>query len=85
MLMRASVPLDTLDPVWLTQQRREDRSSRLRRTKPASGELDSTKLAVLADVLEEARCTDSAIRDHGRGPGPHVRGCWAIDAILQKG
>jgi hypothetical protein len=47
-----------------------------------SGELDSARLAVLADALEEAGCTDSEILGHLRGPGPHTRGCWAVDAVL---
>jgi hypothetical protein len=40
---------------------------------------------VLADALEEAGCTDEAITSHLRSPGPHVRGCWAVDLILGKG
>jgi len=38
----------------------------------------------LADALEQAGCTDKAILDHCRGPGPHVRGCWLIDLLLGK-
>src|SRR5205807_9968252 len=41
-------------------------------------------LPLLADALEEAGCTDAAILAHCRGPGPHVRGCWALDLILSK-
>jgi hypothetical protein len=41
-------------------------------------------LAVLADALEEAGCTEEALLRHLRGPGPHVRGCWAVDLILGK-
>ncbi len=41
-------------------------------------------LPILADALEEAGCTDSAILDHCRGPGPHVRGCWVVDLLLGK-
>jgi hypothetical protein len=37
---------------------------------------------VLADALEDAGCTDAAILEHCRGPGPHVRGCWAVDLLL---
>src|SRR5262249_16751582 len=40
---------------------------------------------VLADALEDAGCSDASILDHLRGPGPHVRGCWAIDLLLGKG
>lgn len=39
---------------------------------------------ILADALEEAGCTDTAILEHCRGPRPHVRGCWVIDLLLDK-
>jgi hypothetical protein len=45
-----------------------------------SGCLDAARLAVLADMLEEAGCVDAGLLGHLRGPGPHVRGCWAVDA-----
>jgi hypothetical protein len=48
------------------------------------GELECDRLAVLSDALEEAGCTDAALLDHLRSPGPHVRGCWALDLILGK-
>ncbi len=41
-------------------------------------------LPILADALEEAGCTARAILDHLRGPGPHVRGCWVLDLLLEK-
>jgi hypothetical protein len=53
------------------------------RTLP-SGELDTSRLTILGDALEEAGCTESAILDHLRGPGPHVRGCWALDLALGR-
>jgi hypothetical protein len=49
-----------------------------------AGTLDATRLAVLADALEDAGCTDSDLLAHLRGPGPHVRGCWAVDLLLGK-
>jgi hypothetical protein len=49
-----------------------------------SGYIDPARLAVLADAVEEAGCTDRAILDHTRGPGPHVRGCWVVDQLLNK-
>jgi hypothetical protein len=49
-----------------------------------TGELDRTRLTVLADALEEAGCTQQAMLDHLRRPGPHVRGCWPVDLILAK-
>jgi hypothetical protein len=47
-----------------------------------SGTLDEARLAILADALEEAGCTDPDILGHLRGHGPHVRGCWALDLVL---
>jgi len=49
-----------------------------------SGEMDAARLAVLADALEEAGCMDADLLGHLRGPGPHVRGCWAVDLLLGK-
>jgi hypothetical protein len=40
------------------------------------------RLPILADALEEAGCTDGAMLAHCRSTGAHVRGCWAVDAIL---
>jgi hypothetical protein len=50
-----------------------------------SGWLDNARLEVLADALEEAGCTDAELLGHLRSPGPHVRGCWALDLVLGKG
>ena len=49
-----------------------------------SGHLSPTRLAVLADALEEAGCRDADLLAHLRAPGPHVRGCWALDLLLGK-
>jgi hypothetical protein len=49
-----------------------------------SGLLDTARLAVLADALEEVGCTDPHILSHLRGPGPHVRGCHLVDLLLGK-
>lgn len=49
-----------------------------------TGNLDSTRLAILADALEDAGLDDPAILAHLREPGPHVRGCFAVDAILGR-
>jgi hypothetical protein len=48
------------------------------------GTLSASRLAVLADALEEAGCADPEILAHLRGPGPHVRGCWVVDVLLDK-
>jgi hypothetical protein len=41
-------------------------------------------LPVLADALEEAGCCDAGLLGHLRGPGPHDRGCFVVDALLGK-
>jgi hypothetical protein len=46
------------------------------------GTLDASRLAVLTDALLDAGCEDKALIEHCREPGPHVRGCWAMDALL---
>jgi hypothetical protein len=48
------------------------------------GSLDSNRLAVLSDALEEAGCDSEGILRHLRSPGPHVRGCWVLDLVLGK-
>jgi hypothetical protein len=40
------------------------------------------RLPILADALEDVGCTDHDLLGHCRGPGPHMKGCWAVDAIL---
>jgi hypothetical protein len=47
-----------------------------------SGHLDQDRLAVLADALLDAGCDDAELLAHLRSPGPHVKGCAAVDAIL---
>jgi hypothetical protein len=51
---------------------------------PNHGWLDGTRLAVLADALEEAGCTTEELLEHLRRPDGHVRGCWALDLVLGK-
>jgi hypothetical protein len=42
------------------------------------------RLPILADALLDAGCEDEELIRHCRSEGPHVRGCWAVDAILGK-
>jgi hypothetical protein len=42
------------------------------------------RLPILADALEESGCYDAGILAHCRGPGPHVLGCFVLDALLGK-
>lgn len=41
-------------------------------------------LPVLADALEDAGCNHAELLEHLRHGGPHVRGCWALDAVLGR-
>lgn len=41
-------------------------------------------MPLLGDALEDAGCTDQALLDHCRGPGPHARGCYLLDILLDK-
>jgi hypothetical protein len=49
-----------------------------------AGTLDPSRLAILADALEEAGCTDELVLSHCRSTGPHVKGCWPLDLLLGK-
>jgi hypothetical protein len=39
-------------------------------------------MPVMADALEDAGCSDATILGHLRAPGPHARGCFALDLLL---
>lgn len=45
---------------------------------------DFAAMPILADALQDAGCDNADILDHCRGPGPHVRGCWVVDLVLEK-
>ena len=42
------------------------------------------RMPILADALQDAGCDNDYLLNHCRGPGPHVQGCWVVDAILGK-
>jgi hypothetical protein len=74
----------TLEPAWQTSQVVALPRAAYEERELPSGTLDLARLAILADALEEAGCTTSDLLAHLRGPGPHVRGCWAVDLLLGK-
>lgn len=43
------------------------------------------RMPILADALEDACCQDAVILAHCRQSGEHVRGCWVVDCLLEKG
>jgi hypothetical protein len=76
-----------LDPLW----RKRDNGLVVRLARVAAderrqpdGTLDGTRLAILGDALEDVGCTDEQILSHLHGPGPHVRGCWVVDLLLDR-
>jgi hypothetical protein len=48
------------------------------------GTLDGGRLAILADALLDVGCDHEELIQHLRSEGPHVRGCWGIDLILNR-
>jgi hypothetical protein len=81
-------PAPAADPAWLAWQGgtvpKLARAAYEEGLLP-EGALDPARLAVLADALEDAGCADPELLGHLRGPGPHVRGCWAVDLLLGRG
>jgi hypothetical protein len=65
------------DPQWRTRTTMD-----LARTMYGSRDFGATP--ILADALEESGCDDPRLLAHCRGSGPHVRGCWAVDAVLGR-
>jgi hypothetical protein len=68
-------PVD-VDPSWLT-----DTVLALARLADESG--DFSIMPILADALQDAGCDDASVLDHCRSSGPHVRGCWALNLVLE--
>lgn len=78
-----------VEPEWLSWSDglvvRLARAADVERQMP-TGTLDNARLAVLADALEEAGCTDDEVLRHLRQQGGvHVRGCWVLDLLLNEG
>jgi hypothetical protein len=70
----------SVDPAWLSWN-----GGTVRRLAQAIyDERAFDRLPILADALEEAGCTEAELLSHLRSPGPHVRGCWAVDLLLGK-
>jgi hypothetical protein len=71
-----ATPVPPLNPAW-----RSEAVLALARAVYKGQAFDG--LPALADALEEAGCTDAALLGHLRSAAPHVRGCWALDHILE--
>jgi hypothetical protein len=66
-------------PAVVRPEWRTDAVAGLARAVQEAGAFD--RLPALAEALERAGCTDESLLEHCRGPGPHVRGCWAVDLL----
>jgi hypothetical protein len=45
---------------------------------------DFSAMPILADALQDAGCDNDDILNHCQNGGPHVRGCWVVDLLLEK-
>lgn len=68
----------SLDPQWLAWHG----GTISKMAQAIYADRDWSTLPVLADALEDAGCADWELLGHLRAPGPHVRGCWALDLLL---
>ncbi len=69
------------DPAWL----RWSDGTVMKMARALYEERGFERLPVLADALEDAGCAEEALLAHLRGPGPHARGCWALDLLRGEG
>jgi hypothetical protein len=47
---------------------------------------DFSAMPILADALQDAGCDNEDVLRHCRDPQKvHVRGCWVVDGVLEKG
>lgn len=76
----------SFDRAWLTADVASLAQAAYEHRTLPEGSLDTQRLLVLADALEETGCTDEDILSHLREwGGVHVRGCWVLDLLLGKG
>jgi hypothetical protein len=67
----------SLDPIWQTSTVKSI-------ARAIYEEYGFDRMPILADALEDAGCDDTDILNHCRSEGPHTRGCWVIDLLLDK-
>lgn len=67
----------TLSPSWLT-------STVVSLANQMYDTRDFSAMSILADALQDAGCSNEEILEHCRGPGAHVRGCWACDLLTGR-
>jgi hypothetical protein len=67
----------TLNPSWLT-------STVVALATGIYDEKAFDRMPILADALQDAGCDNEDILNHLRGPGPHTKGCWALDLLTGR-
>jgi hypothetical protein len=80
-------PIQRINPTWLTAHAGvAARLAEVVRDEAylPDGTLNPGSIAMLADALEDAGCTEAVLLRHLRSPGPHVLGCRALDLALGK-
>ena len=80
----AEVDRVTLDPAWRTPAVLSLAQAADRERLVTGGPLDPAHLAVLADALEEAGCTDPRTLCHLRGHDHRLRDCWVVQQLLER-
>jgi hypothetical protein len=73
----------TIELAWRTPETLSLAQAAYEERSLPSGQLDNGRLAILADALEDAGAS-GALLEHLRSAGPHLRGCFVIDAILGR-
>jgi hypothetical protein len=66
-----------VDPAWLT-------SNAIAIATDIYTERAFARLPLLGDALVAAGCRSDELVEHIRSPGPHDRGCWAVDVVLGR-
>ncbi|MDB5306481.1 MAG: hypothetical protein JWO38_683 [Gemmataceae bacterium] len=66
------------DPAWRT-------STTVALARQMYDARDVGPMPILADALQDAGCGNEVIRSHCRSEGLHVRGCWVVDQVSEKG
>lgn len=73
-----------INPAWRTPMVSSLAQAAYQERQLPSSQLDASRLAVLADALEDAGCDDEVILGHLRQTSEHYRGCWAVDLVFGK-
>ena len=66
-----------VDPSWLT-------STVLALAECIYADQAFDRCSILADALQDSGCDHEDLLNHLRSPGPHYKGCWALDLVLGR-